>query len=414
VKRNETSSNPVSTSNSRRHQYNKVLDNRKHPVRGLWRRNGSFYARLTVEDDCGRKSVKWVPLEKATTASEAQDEFRTLLVERDENRLRPIGLSPLFSDYAKNYLERLETSGKKADTLVTESGHVNKWIKAIGHLRLAKILPHHITSHLHGLRKAKKSARTCNLSLVCLRNVLKSARIDGHLKASPAEGLEWFKTDKKAHRLYSPDEIDRLCEAALAPRYFEGRLAKEGEQGAPLKNGVQFCDYMRFLQYGGAREQEALRVRWADVDKAQGHVIIGAEGDAKNREARAVDLNPQLRQLLEDMVTRRAPDSQWLFPSPQRGERDEHAKTFRESLLLAREAAGLPDFGFHDLRRFFASRAVMSGIDFLTVSRWLGHKDGGILLGKSYAHLANEHRKTQAAKLVFSPVVVETAQSATA
>ena len=50
----------------------------------------------------------------------------------------------------------------------------------------------------------------------------------------------------------------------------------------------------------------------------------------------------------------------------------------------------------------------MSGIDFLTVSRWLGHKDGGILLGKSYAHLANEHRKTQAARLVFSPVVVVT------
>ena len=48
----------------------------------------------------------------------------------------------------------------------------------------------------------------------------------------------------------------------------------------------------------------------------------------------------------------------------------------------------------------------MSGIDFLTVSRWLGHKDGGILLGRSYAHLANEHRKTQAARLNFGPIVV--------
>ena len=411
MKRAATPSNPVSSSSSRRHRYTKVLDNRKHPIRGLWRRNGSFYARITVEDDCGRKSIKWVPLEAAQTASDAQEEFRKLLVERDENRLRPIGLAPLFSDYAQTYLDRLTTSGKKADTLVTESGHINKWIAAIGHIRLDKVRPHHITNHLHGLRTAKKSARTCNLSLVCLRNVFKGARTDGHLKVSPAEGLDWFKTEKKAHRLYSPDEIDRLCEAALAPRYVEGRLAKDGEQGAPLKNGVQFSDYLRFLQYSGCREQEALRIRWTDVDSTQGHIMIGAEGDAKNREARAVDLNPQLRQLLEDMAKRRAPDSQWLFPSPQRGERDDHAKTFRESLLLAREAAGLPDFGFHDLRRFFASRAVMSGIDFLTVSRWLGHKDGGILLGKSYAHLANEHRKTQAARLVFSPVLVETAQN---
>jgi hypothetical protein len=37
-------------------------------------------------------------LENATTTSEAQDEFRVLLVEREENRRGPIGLSPLFSD----------------------------------------------------------------------------------------------------------------------------------------------------------------------------------------------------------------------------------------------------------------------------------------------------------------------------
>ncbi len=404
MKAEATAGNSVSSSsNSRRHRYTKVLDHRKHPIRGLWRRNGSFYARLTVEDDLGRKSIKWVPLENASTASMAQEEFRKLLVERDENRLRPIGLAPLVADFAQTYFERLATSGKKADTLVTERGHINKWIEAVGQLRLDKLRPHHITNRLHALRQAAKSARTCNLSLVCLRNVLKTARIEGHLKTSPAEGLTWFKTEKKAHRLYSPEVIDRLCAAALEPRFNEGRLAGSGEMAVPLKNGVQFVDYLRFLQSSGAREQEALRVRWSDVDLERGHVTIGADGDSKNREARAVDLNPQLRELLEGMASRRAPDSQWLFPSPQRGERDDRARTFRESLLLARAAANVPDFGFHDLRRFFASRAVMSGIDFLTVSRWLGHKDGGILLGKSYAHLANEHRKAQAQRIVFAP-----------
>ena len=33
---------------SHRYSYQKVVDNRKHPVRGLWRRNGKYYARLTV------------------------------------------------------------------------------------------------------------------------------------------------------------------------------------------------------------------------------------------------------------------------------------------------------------------------------------------------------------------------------
>ena len=228
----------------------------------------------------GRKSLKWVPLE-AETAAEAQEEFRSLLVERSENRLRPIGLSPLLRDYGSVYLERQATSGKKPDTLVTERGHINKWIEAIGHLRLDKIRAYHISNHLHALRKAKKSARTCNLSLVCLRNVFRAARVDGHLKISPAEGLVWFKTEKKAHRLYSAGEIDRLAKAATAPRFTEGRVAEDNGKGTPLKNAAQFCDYIRFLQYSGAREQEALRVRWQDVDLERGHVMIGAEGDSK-------------------------------------------------------------------------------------------------------------------------------------
>src|SRR5262245_33105801 len=53
-------------------------------------RNGKFIARITVEDDAGRKSVKWVPLEANTTA-EPQEEFRTLLVESTEDKLRHIG-----------------------------------------------------------------------------------------------------------------------------------------------------------------------------------------------------------------------------------------------------------------------------------------------------------------------------------
>jgi integrase len=251
------------------------------------------------------------------------------------------------------------------------------------------------------MRKAKKSARTCNLALTVLRNVLKMARRDGHIKWSPADGLEWFKVDSKAHRLYSPDEIERLITAG----------SRAAEDGAALKNAKQFADYLRFLQYTGAREQEALRIRWADVDLDQGHVVIGSDGDSKNRESRVVVLNPQLRAHLEGMSKRKAPDTEWLFPSAQRGEKDKPAKTFRESLKLARIAAGLPDFGFHDLRRFFASRAVMSGIDFMCVAEWLGHKDKGLLVAKTYAHLADSHKKQMADKLVFSPIILEKASN---
>ena len=35
---------------SHAHSFAKVLDGRKHPVRGLWVRNGRFYAQLAIED----------------------------------------------------------------------------------------------------------------------------------------------------------------------------------------------------------------------------------------------------------------------------------------------------------------------------------------------------------------------------
>jgi integrase len=95
----------------------------------------------------------------------------------------------------------------------------------------------------------------------------------------------------------------------------------------------------------------------------------------------------------------RPSDSSFLFPSPQRGPKNIHAKSLRESFRLVRAAAGLPWVGFHDLRHFFASQCVMAGIDFMTVASWLGHSDGGILVGKVYGHLADEHKRRMADNL---------------
>ena len=412
------------SSSSRRYRYTKVLDNRKHSIRGLWRRNGKFVARLTVEDAAGRKAVKWVPL-AAATAADAKLELDKLMVERSENRLRHIGRGPKLADYLEQtYLPRLHTSGKKPDTLVTEKGHVNRWCASIGHLFLDKIKPHHITAHLQKLKTEGKASRTCNLALVCLRNLLKSAQVDGYIKALPVEGIGWQRSEKKARRLFTREDIDRFCRAARSAS----------------KNGREFADYIRLLALCGAREQETIKGRWTDADFEHKLLTIGAEGDTKNREARRVDFNAELETHLKAMHARRAPDSQWLFPSPQRGDQDTRAKTFRESLLLTRAVAGricqdcqeiqfgadtknacprcqgarleykervLPDhlqkFGFHDCRHHFISFAVMSGIDFMTIARWVGHKDGGILIGKVYGHLSNEHAQLQATRMNFGP-----------
>jgi site-specific recombinase XerD len=49
----------------------------------------------------------------------------------------------------------------------------------------------------------------------------------------------------------------------------------------------------------------------------------------------------------------------------------------------------------------FATRCIESGVDIPTVSRWLGHKDGGALAMKVYGHLRNEHSQQMAQKVRF-------------
>lgn len=250
-----------------------------------------------------------------------------------------------------------------------------------------------------------KKPRTLNLDIIALRNILMRALDDGWLKTLPLENLRPLKAvSKRRPRVTLPD-IERICDATFKALYFENRLARPGETGRPLKNAQQFADYMRVMALCGSRRDESLRVKWSDVDFDRRPLTIGADGLSKNHETRSVDFHPRLEAHLREMATRRAPDSQFLFPSPQRGDKDASAKTFKESLNLARAAAGLTQVGFHDCRHCFIRFDVMSGINFMTLAKWGGHKDGGVLIGKVYGHLADSHRKAQAARLTFGPAI---------
>jgi len=52
-------------------------------------------------------------------------------------------------------------------------------------------------------------------------------------------------------------------------------------------------------------------------------------------------------------------------------------------------------------RRLFATRCIENGVDIPTVSRWLGHQDGGALWMKTYGHLRDEHSTSEARKVSF-------------
>lgn len=388
----------------RRQTYHKVLDGRKHPIRGLWIRNGAYYARLNFTDPkTGAKETRRVRLDKAQTQAQAVAELRRLKTGREKGELASLRLCPKFNEYATSYLTAIETAGsKRPRTLATEKVHIKAWTTHLGETRLNLITKAMIRAFMEKRQAAGVSPRTVNLGIVVLRNVLNRAKEDEWLRQLPTEGispLDWTPREKK---LFSLEDIERLCAAAMGPHYAQGRLAKPGESGRPLKNAQQFVDYIRLMAFCGSRMSETLHLKWADIDWKLGQITIGSDGETKNGKSRTVDFNTRLEAHLKAMLERRAPDSDWLFPSPQRGpDKDLHSRTFRESLILARAVAGMPKFGFHDCRHFFCSYCVMSGIDYMTIAKWAGHSDKGILIADVYGHLADDHPRRMAKKVKF-------------
>jgi integrase len=388
----------------RRHQshdanFAKVLDGRKQPIRGLWVRNGRYYAQLKIENQItGFKKTRRVALKDkdgkpVQSAAQAVAELKRLQTQRSDNQLPVLGRMPKFADFVVRYLDFVSSGQgtKKPGTIQKEKAILARWTDYLGQLRIDQIKRVHVNRFIEERLKADVSPRTVNLNVIALRVVLKRALEDGLIQRLPTEGMRPLKTKVRKRPLFTLADLERLCAAA----------------DGVTENARQFTDYIKFMAYSGTRRNEALAIRWQDVDFDRGQLTVGAEGDTKNRTARVVDFNPKLKVHLLDMKRRRAPDSQWLFPSPQRGEKDIPTKSFRESLELVRADAKMPEFTFHDCRHHFISMCVMSGVDFMTIAAWVGHRDGGVLIGKVYGHLANEHRKAMAERVNFGPVMVE-------
>ena len=76
----------------------------------------------------------------------------------------------------------------------------------------------------------------------------------------------------------------------------------------------------------------------------------------------------------------------------------------RQVMNSACAKAKLPRFTHRSLHHYFVSNAVELGVDFKTISGWVGHKDGGVLVARVYCHLRDTHSFEMAKRITFSAV----------
>jgi integrase len=220
------------------------------------------------------------------------------------------------------------------------------------------------------------SPSSFNKCVDTLRTILEIAHDQGMVYQNPAK--EVSKAPKRQKRLELPSAAQ-----------FKAIVKKITTAGSHWSTDA--ADLVRLLAYSGARLREATSLRWRHEDKAKGQLTIPGSKSATSY--RIVPLFPSLLALLGEIRKRRGPEAK---DAPIA-----HIASCMDALKSACREIGIKPMNHHDLRHLFATRCIESGVDIPTVSRWLGHSDGGALAMQTYGHLRQEHSLAQAAKVVF-------------
>ena len=288
-----------------------------------------------------------------------------------------------IGDLAAIYLQDVELDGSIKPATKEYRSKTVKYLFKSWHGLAAKG-PNRITElecrHWAAEYRAKFSATLFNNTVDTLRHLFGLAVKHGLIARNPAAGIEKIKVPQKKLELPSTEQFKAIVELMR-------------DSGSATSDGN--ADLVEFLAYSGARASEAAGVRWPDIDFERGRIYIAP---GKTDTARYIPLLDSMRDLLQRI--RKNP--RWF--------RNEHRRKSgyvlsciecEEALTNACQKVGVHRMTRHDLRHLYATRCIESGVDIPTVSRWLGHKDGGVLAMRTYGHLRDEHSQTMAAKVSF-------------
>jgi integrase len=339
--------------------------------------NGKYYGRTKTSGKLIRVNLN------TTSWAQAKLLLTDFLKTNQENRdkIDP----PLFSEAVDLFKQELAKDG----TIKTSSKQyrlrclrkIETTWPALWDLRLDKITPQ-ACKDWAGELTGKLASHYFNNTIATLRQI-----IAGGIKSHKANGGKVFENPADdLKRLKVRQKNLQLPESAHFKDLVKNLRLRSGGWGRRVANLVEF------LAFSGLRiHSEAMWVTWEDVDWPRNQIVVRGhpETGTKNSEMRRVPILPDMKVLLKRLK--------------QTGCAGKILQVNRCNEALARgcKAVGISKLTHHDMRHLFATRCIESGVDIPTVSRWLGHKDGGALAMKTYGHLRNEHSQQMAEKVRF-------------
>ena len=187
----------------------------------------------------------------------------------------------------------------------------------------------------------------------------------------------------KAHILgYTRNNIISAVEP-VRHKYKKGEALTQEEQELFLQavQGNDLKELFLFYLYSGCRRNEALDLKWNDIDYKK--EVITIRGTKTDTSIRVIPLIEGVKKALEAQKEKQL-DNIRVFPYKQ----DKPTKTFKSFCN---------NHKLHDLRHTFATRCVECGISLKVVQKWLGHSSIETT-SSIYTHILDKFSQEEAKK----------------
>jgi integrase len=315
-----------------------------------YRRNGAQYMR-----SIGRHGSPWTP---DTARNEAKRLLGAVVVGGDPFA-KPLA-SETFGAEVQRYLER-KRAAMKPRAFEEVERHLINHAAPLHRLRLAEIDRRTIAQRLGEIETASGPVAR-NRVRSSLSAFFGWAVTEGLLDANPVQGTAKLDEGRSRERA--------LTEAELAELW-------SGLEGEPNK---QFADIVRLLILTGQRREEIGGLRWSELDRDRGLVVLPPER-TKNSRQHEVPLSRQAKAILARQPKRKGRD--FLFGIGELGFSGwSDCKARLDQALLAarrktnRKAKAIPDWRIHDLRRTCATGMAELGVQPHIIEAVLNHVSG--------------------------------------
>jgi len=341
---------------------------------------------MVVDPETGIKKNNRIRLIGASNRNEAIKAMYDVLKGIKDGEIASTRSAPDFKTFREHYRK---VSGRSKVSAIREDSCLKHWEIFLGaDMRISKISSRQILSYRGKLLERGLTPNTANHYVKALRAVLKLAKTEKYISKLPMEGITPLKVKSVERKLFSTEDILKIGTEAL--------------RSHPI-TGEQFADFLLLCMFTGGRKSEVANLQWDNVDW-QNRQLVFQRDTAKNFESRRVDFSANLENHLLCMKAKAYQGVKFLFASYRLGKPHRTriaVQSFQKMVEGVRRVVGMPDFTIHLTRHYFISTCVMAGIDYMTIAKWVGHKDGGVLIGRTYGHLHREHMQKMAQKLTF-------------